>query len=367
LEQKERFLAPIDSYDEEQEDAYAGGPGIHLTALTVLILALLALLIVLVGTEAIETERRFFKRMTLSINQEIADLLSQQFVQSFSAATGLIEDLSRYPTVRRSLDGKSPEGSAEQLLNIIISRNPVLRGLSIVDREGKVLHRTVGVNALDVRPFPDANRAEVLKGTYPSLLSLQYLGGGGQLCIGFASAVLPQSRSSSKPLGTVEAEISLGFLQRIVDSVQVGRTGRVLVVDRGRNVVFSSAGFRPDELESFRKYFPADSAFPAGAEGISYGPRENPAAYLASFRTVRSVSRKGLQAELVLPRATLLPSFTSTVRPRELPEWMIVVQQDFQEGIALASRMKYNVLLLISIGLVGLLVIARLWWDSAQR
>lgn len=367
LHQEEKFLAPIDEYDEEQEDAYSSGPGTHLTLLTLLILMLMSVLIVLVGVEAIETEQRFFRRMTLSINQEIADLLSQQFAQSFSAATGLVEDLSRYPTVRRSLSPERPDNGADQLLNILINRNPVLRGLHIVDPEGQSLFRAVGVNALDVRPYPEARRAELLGGEVPSQLSEQYLGGGGELCIGFASAVLPYRTGDSTPLGTVEAEISLSFLQRIVDSVQVGQTGRVLVVDRDRNVIFSSAGFQPNEMEDFRTTFPADRAFPSEADGISYGPEEAPSRYLASFRTVKSVSRKGLHAELVLPRATLLPSFTSTVRPRELPDWMIVVQQDFQEGVALASRMKYNIVLLVSIGLVGLLVIARLWWDSARR
>jgi len=60
----------------------------------------------------------------------------------------------------------------------------------------------------------------------------------------------------------------------------------------------------------------------------------------------------------------LIPT-TRDVNTRAVPDWLVVVQQDFDEGVALANRMKYNIVLLVAIGIVGLLVIAKLWWDSA--
>lgn len=351
-----------DSVDEDDELIPAGPP--QLTILTLLILSLMGLLLMIVGAQSIETERRFFRNLTLSTNQEIADLLSQQFVQAFSAATGLIEDLSSYPTVRRSVVPGNPDGDLGPLLEIVTRRNPVLRAISVRDQPGALQARSVAVNAIDIREFPDDLRQRLLTGEVPALLSEQYLGGGGKLCMGFAAAVL--APRGSTPTGSVEAELSLDFLQRLVDSVQIGATGKVLVVDPDRNVIFASTGLGTQQVQDFNSSFPADEALVRGSLGVAYGPPGEPERYLASVRTVRSVSRKGLDASMVLPHAATLPlpSFTSTVTPREVPDWMIVVQQDFDEGIALASRMKTNILVLVGIGLIGLMVIAKLWWDS---
>lgn len=350
--------------DGEVPDVFEdGGPTMQVTALTVLILGLIGCLLVLVGIQSIETERQFFQRLTLQTNGEIADLLSQQFVQGFSAATGLVEDVSRFPSVKRSLLPDAPRGSTEQLLRIVVDRNPVLKAVSVRDRGGEARYKAVAVNAGAHHPYPAERRQELLSGSKPSLLAPQYLGAAGDLRVGFASAILPPSERGA-PLGTVEAELSLSFMQKLVDSVQVGSSGRVLVTDRDRNVIFSSAGFRPDQVDDFRAHFPITRAYNDGGGGIGYGPPEDRLRYLSSYRSVKSNSWKGIDAEVVLSQVAAIPTFTSTLRPDEVPDWMIVVQQDFEEGIALANRMRANVLLLVGIGFVGLLVIARLWWDS---
>jgi hypothetical protein len=374
-EETGEFRVAIGADGEIPEVFEDSGPTLQLTALTVLILGLMGCLLVLVGVQSIETERQFFQRLTLQTNGEIADLLSQQVVQGFSAATGLIEDVSRFPSVRRSLVPGAPRGATEQLLHIVVDRNPVLKAVALVDREGAARYRSVGVNAGTGTPYPEKWRQELLAGRKPSLLAPQYLAPSGDLRMGFASAVLPPSERGG-PVGTVEAELSLSFLQKLVDSVQIGSTGRVLVTDRDRNIVFSSAGFRPDQVSDFQAHFPVARAFntEGGGGGMVYGPPEDATRYLAAFRSVRSESWKGVEAEVVLSQATKMASiptlgstFTSTLRPDEVPDWMIVVQQDFEEGIALANRMRANVLLLVAIGVIGLLVIARLWWDSLPR
>ena len=362
-EETGEFRVPIGADGETPEVYEESGPTVQLTALTVLILGLIDCLLVLVGIQSIETERQFFQRLTLQTNGEIADLLSQQVVQGFSAATGLIEDVSRFPSVRRSLLPDAPRGSTEQLLRIVVDRNPVLKSVALVNRDGSARHKAVAVNAGSSQPYPEARRKELLSGKRPSLLAPQYLGASGELRVGFASAVLPPSDRGA-PIGTVEAELSLSFLQKLVDSVQIGSTGRVLVTDRDRNIIFSSAGFRPEQVEAFRQHFPVTRAYNDQGGGLAYGPPEDKHRYLAAYRSVKSNSWKGIDAEVVLSQVTAIPTFTSTLRPDEVPDWMIVVQQDFEEGIALANRMRANVLLLVGIGVVGLLVIARLWWDS---
>lgn len=362
-EETGEFRVAIGEDGEVPEIFDDGGPTVQVTALTVLILGLMGCLLVLVGIQSIETERQFFQRLTLQTNGEIADLLSQQFVQGFSAATGLVEDLSRFPSVRRSLLPDSPRGSTEQLLHIVVDRNPVLKSIEVVDRAGSARFKTVGVNAGARKPYPEERRAELLSGKKPSLLAPQYLGASGELRVAFASAILPPS-DRGLPVGTVQAELSLSFMQKLVDSVQVGTTGRVLVTDRDRNIIFSSAGLRPDQVDTFRKHFPVTRAYNDQGGGLTYGPPGEDAHYLAAYRSVKSNSWKAFDAEMVLSKVTAMPTFTSTLRPDEVPDWMIVVQQDFEEGIALANRMRANVLLLVGIGVIGLLVIARLWWDS---
>lgn len=334
----------------------------HATVLSGLILVLMGILIVLVGMQSIETERRFFQRMTLQVNRELSDLLAQQFVQSFSAATGLVEDLSRYPSVRRSLLPNAAKADLESLLEIVTRRNPVIRKLSLEKLDGDIVQAVTALNVQDARGLPEDVRTRLTAGEVPSLLSSSYRCEGLRLCMGFGSTVL-SPKGLEEPLGVIEADFSLDFLADLVDSVRIGRTGRVLVIDREGSIVFSSKGMGEEDIEAFQKGFPLEEAFARGGGGVSYGVQKGEGRQLlGAYRSVGSISRKGFDAQ-----AVLMPTFTSTVRPTEVPDWMILVQQDRHEGMAMARRMQYNIVLLVVIGLVGLTVIARLWWDSVTR
>lgn len=341
------------------------GPSSQVTLLTMLILTLLAILLGLVGVQAIETERYFFRNVTLQVNQEIADLLAQQVVQVFTAATGLVEDMSHYPSVRRSMAPGADVDTPQQLLDISTGRNPVLRSLVARDREGAELYRSVAIGADAPRPFPAPLREDLLGGSTPSLLAPdQFVSPGEVLAMSFATAVREPGRMGQVQ-GTLEAELSLEFLKKLVATVQVGTTGEVLVVNQKGEVVVSTLGFTPAELSDFQRAFPVERAFQTEAGGIAYGGETGTRGeYLAAYRDIQSVSRKRFDAELVVSASHLALPFTSGINPREIPRWVVVVQQDLEEGLALANRMRMNILLLVGIGLVGLVIIARLWWDS---
>ena len=330
------------------------------TILSGLILVLMGILLVLVGVQSIETERRFFQKMTLQVNRELSDLLAQQFVQSFSAATGLVEDLSRYPSVRRSLLENSAKSGVRPLIEIVNRRNPVLRQISIVDSKGKVKESVRSFNVQDAVGLDEKTRDRLLQGEAPSLLSKAYRCQDLELCIGFGSTIL-SPKGLEEPIGFVEADFSLDFLSDLVDSVRVGKTGRVLVVDRNGKIVFSSKGLSEEDIQTFQEGFPIEEAFARGGGGVAFSDRKKTRSLLGAYRSVASVSRKGFDAQ-----AVFMPTFTSTVRPSEIPDWMILVQQDRHEGMAMARRMKFNIILLVGIGLIGLSVIARLWWDSIR-
>lgn len=353
----------IDADPDDPTGPTPAGPSVsHVTVLSGLILLLISILLVLVGAQSIETERLFFQRTALGVNREIADLLARQVVQVFTAATGLVEDASRYPAVRRGIEPSQAPDEARGIIEIVTGRNPVLRSLSARHRHGQLRFRAVAVNTPEPRGLGEDLREGLLEGDLPAALTAPYTAGDGVLALGFGVPIQGR-RVQDQAAGVLEAELSLRFLEDIVQSVRVGNTGKVLVVDREGKVVLSTAGFEGDALSVFHDHFPITRAFHDERGGRPYGGDPIAPTYLASYRTLRSASRKGFDAQAQLGILSPVP-FTSTVNPREVPDWLVVVQQDTAEGLALADRMRLNVMLLVGIGLVGISIIGKLWWDA---
>ncbi len=345
--------------------------------LTGLIVLLLAILLVLVGVQTVETERRFFQHLALGVNQEVADLLAQQVVQVVTAGTGIVEDTARFPSIRRAVGLEAERESARQLLTILVERNPILRSLAVRDPSGRVLFKAAGVNVPETPGLAPKDRSRLLEENLPSLLTEKYPGGDGVLCVGFAAAVEGLHRADGT-IATLEAELSLAFLNDLVDARLVGalqprRSAQVLVVDRSRQVLCATQFFGGAQLELFQRGFSVERAFKTESGGVAYAGPDGEAAALASYRTLHSMTRKGFDARVQVPGLDpslltgITSAFSSKVHPREVPQWLVVVQQDAAQGNAMADRMKLNVLVLVAVGLVGLAVIARLWWDSSAE
>lgn len=375
MEDDEIRIAIDEDADADPEAAVAAGPSRQVAVLSLLILVLLGLMLGLVGAQAIETERRFFQTMTLNVNREIADLVAQQAVQVFTAATGLVQDLAAFPEVRRSVGASlvatastARDTDVEALFEVVVRRNKAVRAVLARDAAGRVLARQSGVNVPAPPALPAGQARVLLDGAVPGVHAAPYKAADGQLCVGYGRGVL-SLRSDARVAGVLEAEISLQFLDQLVDGIRVGATGRVLVVDREGNVLLSTHGMHPDELAAFRKGFPWSQAFLAETGGLAYPATHEGPRFLASFRTLPSSTRKGYDAAAMLEAVTLKLTSAApvpTVRRDEVPDWLVVVQQDIEEGLAVAQRMRANVVLLVGIGLVGLALIGKLWWDSLR-
>ncbi len=325
------------------------GYDIRLTILTVGVLALVFIMIFFIGYQAIVSERVFFKRMVMGSNGRIATLMAQQFTTAFSGATALVEDFaSILPVVAEPEDSASMERLRE-LLFTIGKRHEYIRALYLVDAAGKVRAEYLAPNVKTYRMAESKLLKELLSGWVPSRLTRCYQI-GDDVAVSYLCAVRGRE---DEILGVLVAEISLAFLHRVVDSIDMGEWGEILVVDGSGKIVFSSPGF--DAVEEFNANFPVKKAFSMEVGGLEYdcGVRK-----VASFRRVKDVVIKPFD-----PMAMVMP-FMSNVTARELPDFLIVVQIDASHGYMLAERMKWNVVMLIVVASIGLLFIGKLWLDS---
>lgn len=329
----------------DDEDDFAGTAEARLTVLTVAILAVIAILLGFTGYQAIQGERIFFRDIALHSNQQIATLVARQFAQVFTNSTGLLQDMAGFPGVRRDAEKTVP-----QLFGVLLKRHEIYRALYLLDAQAKPARRVqYNVRARTHREIDQALFDRLARGEVASALSPFYKIEEVP-AITFACAI--RDGETDEFLGVLAAELDLNFIQDIIGAIKVGRTGEVLFVDRKGSIVFSSPGFKG--LEEF-SHFDVRSAFNARSGTAEYG-KASPR--LAAYRQVRSAALRTLGPS-VMP-----PMFHNPITPGSVPDWLVVVQQSTEEAYLVANRMKYNIIILVVVGMIGLLVIARLWLDS---
>lgn len=319
---------------------------VRVTIITVLIFALLVIMLVFVGHQAVTTERVFFRKVALNANQEIASLVAQQFCQVFTSATGLVEDMARFPSVVR----KDPKLCA-YLFNLIAKRHSMFRAIHLVDGSGRKVAEHLNVNAHTYRPISDKELEILTKGWETTLLTTYYMRDRIPVVTFMASV----RDSKDRFQGVLAVELGLSFLDRIINNILIGRTGAIMVANRQRRVVFSSGGVAAGTVKIFNTLFPVDRAFAKRVGGLEYGLGED--AKLAAYTRLHAVVVNPFSSLLKLP-------YVTPVTQRDVPDWLVVVQQDASEGYQVANRMKYNIVILVFVGVVGLLIITRLWFDS---
>ncbi len=347
----------ITTITEEIEDFGFGDP--RLTVLTFAILFLVVIMLVLIGEQAIDTEKVFFRKVALRTNQKIADLISQQFAQVFSNTTGLLEDMSHFPSVV----GKKHD-LCNYLFDLILKRHSIFRAIYVLDAEDIAAGRSrpaqrdgkrwewYNTNVRTYRPLTDDLIEDLKKGWVPSKLT-NYYTIEGQPAITYVCAI--RDRSTDKVVGMLAAEMKLAFIQPVIDGAELGKSGDVLVVDQRGSVIFSTRGF--EDLEDFNKYFPVEVAYKNKQGGVEY---KGVHPKLASYTRIRKMTTKPM-----IPGLHVLP-FPSDITPREIPDWLIVVLQDAAEGYLVADRLKWNIVMLLMIGAVGVFIIGKLWVDSLR-
>jgi hypothetical protein len=207
-------------------------------------------------------------------------------------------------------------------------------------------------NVTKYRPLDSGVVRELVKGWVPSRLT-DYYPVEGSPAITFVSAIRD---GDDTVVGLLAAEIDLGFIQRVIDSAELGRNGDVLVVDTKGAIIFSTPGFHElSDVEEFNRRFPTNQAYQNKKGGVEYfGP--NPK--LAAYTRIVEMTRKPLMA------APFQFPFTTSITPREIPDWLIVVLQDSSDGYLVANRLKWNIIILLVIGAVGVFIIGKLWVDS---
>ena len=347
----------IKTISEEMEEWGFGDA--RLTVLTFAILFLVVIMLVLIGEQAISTEKVFFRKVALRTNQKIADLISQQFAQVFSNTTGLLEDMSHFPSVV----GQKHE-LCNYLFDLILKRHSIFRAIYVLDAEDIAAGRArpglkqgqrwewYNTNVNTYRPLPDELIADLRKGWVPSKLT-NYYTIEGEPAISYVCAI--RERSTDKVIGVLAAELKLAFIQPVIDGAELGKSGDVLVVDKSGSVIFSTRGF--EDLEDFNNHFPINEAYRKERGGKEYDGK-NPK--LASYTRIHKMTTKKL-----IPGIQLLP-FPSDITPREVPDWLIVVLQDAAEGYMVADRLKWNIIMLLMIGAIGVFIIGKLWVDSLR-
>ncbi|MBI4863169.1 MAG: cache domain-containing protein [Candidatus Riflebacteria bacterium] len=291
---------------------------IRLTVLTGLILALIGILIIYTGVQAISVERTFFRNLTFEANKAVAQLVARELVQVFANATGWVESMANFPAVlTRDVD------MTRKLFDVMLSSHPTLTTLYLLDPSGKIVLQRFGASARgDHKTFPipekEIKRLTSTGGNY--WLSDTYFQG--------------ENRRSSP--------------------------GQILVLSRladGKpQVIFSSPGVNEEDVRDLLGNFPTEIAYREDRAGHEY---EGKRSKMASFARLHSVS-----VERSRPGLPVASAFPVAVSPSRNPDWLIVVQQTSQEGYMVADRMKYNVLVLVLVGLAGVAIIAKLWVDS---
>ncbi len=319
------------------------GPQMRVTVLTFSILLLIGILLIFTGYQAAHSERVFFREVALNANQEIATLVGRQFAQTFTNSTGILEDISRFPAAR-NLDEKS----LKDLVNVLLKRHDLFRSIYILDKDGKEWFQQVNIGTNEFRPLPSP-LFEKLKRREVSKVLSEFYKSEEAPAITFACPILDRKDTF---LGILGAELNLNFIQDILGSVRIGRTGEILLVDRSGSVIFSSPGFRG--LEDF-KNFKVKKAFLQPKGRGEYNGAKN---RLAAHQIIRSLALKPFDP------GSLMQPFFNPLTPGTIPDWMVVVQQHSEEAYMVADRMKYNLIILVIVGVIGLVVIARLWSDS---
>ena len=343
---------------EEAREEWSLGD-IRLTILTCCILSLVAIMLVMIGQQAIATEKIFFRKVALRTNQKLADLISQQFAQVFSNTTGLLEDMSHFPTVV----GQKHE-LCNYLFELILKRHSIFRAIYVLDADDLAAGRSrpekeegkpwewYNTNVRTYRPLTKELITELESGWVPSRLT-EYYSVEGQPAITYVCSI--RDPRSDEVIGLLGAELKLEFIQPVIDGAELGKTGDVLVVDGKGSIIFSTRGF--EEVEDFNENFPVERAYREKKGGVEY--RGN-VSKLAAYTRIQRVTTR--------PFMPTLPTspFPSNITPREIPDWLIVVLQDAAEGYMVANRLKWNILILLLIGAIGVFIIGKLWMDSLQ-
>lgn len=333
--------------------------GLRLTALTLLILALIGVMIVYTGLQAVSTERRFFRDLTFDANSAVARMIAREFTQVFSNAAGLVDDLAGFPALRAN-----DEASTKYLFDLMLRRHPILRTIYRKGPDGKTQVVRHSIGAKNMKDWRDLTAAEFGK----------LAGGANYFLSKEPYFVKPEEKASSslaltyavrvddpqqKFGGVVGAELDLEFIPDIVAAVQVGRTGQVMVVSTGDDarprIIFSSRNIQGDDTKDFLDNFPVERAFQEERTGFEY---QGSIPKMASYARVHTVALQPGH------RFFGKNPFPVAITPGRIPDWLVVVQQHAAEGYMVADRMKYNIAVLMVVGLVGLLIIGKLWFDS---
>lgn len=322
-----------------------GGPDMRITVLTVSILLLIGILLMFTGYQAAHTERTFFREVAMNANQEIATLVGRQFLQMFTSGTGLVEDLARFPAaVKREMQ------VLDELFLVLLKRHPFYRVLYLLDENGKELRAHYNLNVEKYRPLgPEAFAS--LKSKEKAQLLSEFYKIEEDPALTFACPVLEKPSENFK--GVVVAELNLNFIQDILASVRVGRTGEIFLASQAGKVIFSSPGF--SGLDDF-KDFKVAGAFQTGRGTSEYG-KKTPR--LAAYQRIHELAQKSVPDPV-----SQISNILGGGKPSTVPDWLVVVQQNAEEAYMVAERMKYNLIILVVVGVIGLAVIARLWLES---
>lgn len=349
---------------ENQNEGLDRDIGIRLTMFTLLILALIGLLIVYTGLLAVSAERRFFQDMTFGSNTAVARMVAREFTQVFANAAGLVEDVAGFPAVR-----VHDEPNARYLFDLMLRRHQILRTLYRLGPDGKLrlARHGAGARSTDFTRLTGPEFERMAAGANFFLSREPYFVYPGNkadspLAVTFAVRIEePPSRpgEAARFAGVLAAELDLEFIQDILAAAQVGRPGQFLVVsmadDRKPRIIFSSRNMQSGDADDFLSNFPVERAYGEERSGFEYDGREPK---MASYARVHKVALEPGH------RFFGRNPFPVAVTPTRIPDWLIVVQQQSREGYLIAERMKWNIGVLVIVGLGGLLLIGKLWFDS---
>ena len=348
--------------------------GVRLTLFTLLVLALIGLLIVYTGLLAVGAERRFFRDVTFESNTAVARMVAREFTQVFANTAGQVEDVSGFPSVK-----VWDPANAQYLFDLVLRRHQTLRTLYRLGTDGKLLLARHGAavhvtpdqgtpgQPAEFRPLTDAEFGRLKSGGNFYLSHEPYFvypdrKADSPLAITFAVRLEePPLKAGDTPrfAGVLGAEIDLEFIPDILAAAQVGRTGQFMVVsmgdDRKPRIVFSSRNMESNDAGDFLTNFPVERAYGEEMAGFEY---EGTEPKMASYARVHKVALEPGH------RFFGHNPYPVAVTPARIPDWLIVVQQHAKEGYLIADRMKWNIAVLVVVGLGGLLLIGKLWFDS---
>lgn len=350
--------------ENTNQDGLDREEGVRLTLMTLLVLALIGLLIVYTGLLAVGAERRFFREVTFDSNTAVARMVAREFTQVFANAAGLVEDVAGFPAVR-----VFDAANSSYLFDLMLRRHQTLRTLYRLDASNKLVLARHGA-AVRSTEFHQLSKSEfdrLAAGANFSLSREPYFVNPDRkaestLAITFAVRIdEPPAKAGDPPRfsGVLAAEIDLEFIPDILAAAQVGRTGQFLVVsmgdDRKPRIIFSSRNMQTNDASDFLSNFPVEKAYGEERAGFEY---EGTEPKMASYARVHKVALEPGH------RFFGRNPFPVAITPARIPDWLIVVQQQAKEGYLIADRMKWNIGVLVIVGLGGLLLIGKLWFDS---